>query len=187
MNEGSSLEVDLGTKVEQNVSLSPWNHQTEYQDIDTNVDNRMTVRILLPVFLFFLLSFFVALVAAIYRLVYTMIIKFRLTQRFRRSARHNFRSDGNSAPPYPFMEEPPSYISLFPASYSQSGVIANMATAQMSHDVDGRPDCCSPLPPAEIQTHPHLPVIPANLARNDHVIKVKEESQRAERKRTYTF
>lgn len=94
-------------------------------------------------FLFFLLSFFVALVAAIYRLVYTMIIKFRLTQRFRRSTRSNFRcarllyvlrktgmffvfystnwnnfrngADSNSAiPPYPYMEEPPSYISLFP-------------------------------------------------------------------------
>ena len=50
-----------------------------------------SLQILLPVFLFFLLSFFVALVAAIYRLVYTMIIKFRLTQRFRRSARNNFR------------------------------------------------------------------------------------------------
>jgi len=110
--------------------------------------NQMVVKvtpmeILLPVFLFFLLSFFVALVAAIYRLVYTMIIKFRLTQRFRRSARNNFRhnNDTGNVSNSPYMEEPPSYISLYPNGPS----VGHFAQDRPPEDIEMRPSCCSPV------------------------------------------
>lgn len=152
--------------------------------------NEMTVKvtpmeILLPVFLFFLLSFFVALVAAIYRLVYTMIIKFRLTQRFRRSARNNFRNmheSSNSGGNMPYMEEPPSYISLYPelanAGYSRPNLqpVANSPSAAVDpEEIEMRPSCCSPI---------NVDSVFINLGAENTDKTVKKEENRKKRNNT---